>query len=259
MEIGISTACFYPVYTEETFKIISDLGCNLCEIFLEAEHEYDKNFTALLNDKMQKYNIRAKTVHAFCATFEQQLFSEYERRRYDALKVYKKVLQAAVDLGAKSYTFHGDRRCDNLDNLDFECYVKNLNELLDIASYYDVALSWENVAWCQTSRPEFIQRVKSAAPSLKFTLDIKQARRANVLPEEYISAMGDSLINVHVNDFNGEKSCMLPGRGEYDFKKLLDRLKGIGYKGNAIIEVYSSDYNDYSELKTSMEYLKGLL
>jgi sugar phosphate isomerase/epimerase len=258
MEIGISTACFYPLYTENTIKIISDLESNLCEVFLEAEYEYEKDYISDLKKEMDKFNVRANSVHAFCATFEAQLFSEYERRRTDALVIYKKVVEAATRLGATSYTFHGDKRCDDLNKLDFKHYIKCVNELLDIAQSYNIALSWENVAWCQTSRPEFIAKVKDAAPTLKFTLDIKQARRAGKLPDEYLDVMGSDIINVHVNDFNNEKSCMLPGQGMFDFKSFFQKLNAIDYKGNAIIEVYSWDYDDYTELKTSIEYLRSI-
>ncbi len=258
MEIGISTACFYPLYTENTIEIISDLGCGLCEVFLESEYEYSKKYTAFLKDKLDSYNIRVNSVHSFCATFEHQLFSKYRRRVDDAIIVYKKVLQAAADLGAKTYTFHGDKRCDDLSELDFKHYVSCLGELLVIADYYGVSLSWENVAWCQTSRPEFIAMVKEAAPALSFTLDIKQARRANIPPDKYLDAMGESLANVHVNDFNDTKTCMLPGEGSFDFKSFFSRLKKGGYKGNAIIEVYRSDFDSYLQLKGSMDYLTGL-
>lgn len=259
MEIGISTACFYPLYTEETINIISDLGCGLCEVFLEAEYEYDKDYINILKKKMNAFNMRAGSVHAFCATFEHQLFSEYERRRTDALKVFEKVLIACTIIGAKNYTFHGDKRCDDLSMLDFGHYLKCLDDLINLSAQYDVNLSWENVAWCQTSRPEFIKIVRQHSPALKFTLDIKQARRAGIPPEEYIKAMGAGLTNVHVNDYNQASTCLLPGEGEHDFARLFCRLRDMGYRGNAIIEVYSSDYSSYAQLKKAMEYLKGCI
>lgn len=258
MEIGISTACFYPLYTEDTIKIICGLGTNLCEVFLEAECEYERDYILELKKEMDKLNVRANSVHAFCATFEAQLFSEYERRRTDALVTYKKVVEAAALLGADSYTFHGDKRSDDLGKINFKHYIKCVNELLDIAQSNNIALSWENVAWCQTSRPEFIAKIKEAAPEMKFTLDIKQAGRVGKTPYEYLDVMGSSVINVHVNDFNFERSCMLPGQGMFDFKVFFRRLDAMDYKGNAIIEVYSWDYDNYSELKTSVEYLRSI-
>lgn len=226
---------------------------------MEAEYEYNKSYIDILKEKMNFYNVQTHSVHAFCATFEHQLFSEYERRRHDALKVFEKVLQAAVGVGARSYTFHGDKRSDSFNEIDFKHYLRCLDELLQMASAYNIDLSWENVAWCQTSRPEFIAKVKADAPLLKFTLDIKQARRANIDPKKYIDVMGGRLINVHVNDYNDENSCMLPGRGMFDFKEFFKTLSGIGYKGNAIIEVYRTNFENHEELKSSFEYLQSTI
>ena len=73
MEIGISTASFYPMQTEDTIKIISDMESSLCEVFLEAEYEYGKEFIRELKT-MESCGVRTNSVHAFCATFEHQLF-----------------------------------------------------------------------------------------------------------------------------------------------------------------------------------------
>lgn len=51
MEIGISTASFYPMQTEDTIKIISDMESSLCEVFLEAEYEYGKEFIRELKNE----------------------------------------------------------------------------------------------------------------------------------------------------------------------------------------------------------------
>ena len=52
MEIGISTASFYPMQTEDTIKIISDMESSLCEVFLEAEYEYGKEFIRELKKEL---------------------------------------------------------------------------------------------------------------------------------------------------------------------------------------------------------------
>ena len=214
----------------------------------------------MLKNRMDSFGVAANSVHAFCATFEHQLFSEYERRRKDALVLFRKVLEAAVTLNAKSYTFHGDKRADSLKYVDFKHYGKCFDELLTMAEHYGVALGWENVAWCQSSRPEFIDIIKKSVSkdSLKYTLDIKQARRAGIDIEDYIAVMGSEIVNVHVNDYNKTSTCMLPGDGDVDFKDFFNKLSKSNYNSNAIIEVYSSNYKEISQLKKSLEYLNAV-
>lgn len=258
MEIGISTASFYPMQTEDTIKIISDMESSLCEVFLEAEYEYGKEFIRELKERMESCGVRTNSVHAFCATFEHQLFSEYERRRRDAIVLYKKVLEAASVLGAKYYTFHGDNNSTSFKNINIDHYYKCLSEIAYIARSYDVYLAWENVVRSRTSRPDFIKKIRDITDDVKFTLDIKQARRAGVPLSEYIKAMGDDMVNVHVSDYDTNNTCLLPGKGEFDFCGFFRTLKENGYKNDVIIEVYSTDYSDYGEIKDAFEYLKGL-
>jgi sugar phosphate isomerase/epimerase len=48
---------------------------------------------------------------------------------------------------------------------------------------------------------------------LKFTLDIKQARRAGVPLSEYIKASGDDMVNVHVSDYDTNNTAYFWKRG----------------------------------------------
>ena len=94
---------------------------------------------------------------------------------------------------------------------------------------------------------------------LYFTLDIKQAYKANKTPLEYIKVMGEKLINLHVNDKNDKNICLLPGDGDVDFSELKKGLMAVEYKGNAIIEVYNENFITYDEIKKSKLFLMSVL
>ncbi len=261
MEIGLSTACFYPMQTEDTIRVISDLGAPLCEVFFEADCECDLSFARLLKERMEERGVRAVSAHAFCIPFEHQLFADYQRRIDDALVSYRRVLAAASAIGARYYTFHGDKRSERLDGLDYKHLGRCFDALLNMADAYGVSLAWENVAWCQSSRPEHIANIKNAVSrdGLKFTLDIKQANRAGVPVDEYIKVMGSDIANLHINDFDAHATCLLPGKGVFDFAELFAKLGSAGYRGDAIVEVYSENYTDISQLADSIAYVKSCL
>ena len=81
MKFGISTASFFPIETENTIPIIKELGSNKCEIFLEAESEYQLEYVKMLKERCNKHNITPISVHSFCSAFEPFIFSDYKRRR----------------------------------------------------------------------------------------------------------------------------------------------------------------------------------
>lgn len=257
MKFGISTASFFPIETENTIPIIKELGSNKCEIFLEAESEYQLEYVKMLKERCNKHNITPISVHSFCSAFEPFIFSDYKRRRLDCIKTYKKVLLAAKTLGVKYYTFHGELIKEVRDMAE---YAARFSYLIDIAKDYGIILAWENVSWCQSSDPKFIEQLLENLKNddLKFTLDIKQAYRANKKPEDYIRVMGKNIVNVHINDCSDRKMCLLPGDGSVDFRKLFEQLNKVSYKGDFILEVYRSNYTNYNQIKKSLDYLRNI-
>jgi len=64
-------------------------------------------------------------------------------------------------------------------------------------------------------------------------------------------------MNIHISDYSAEEVCLLPGFGEIDYVELFKKLNGINYNGDLIIEVYSSNYNEISQIKTAKEVLEN--
>lgn len=95
-------------------------------------------------------------------------------------------------------------------------------------------------------------------PDLAFTLDTKQAIRAGYTWSDYVGAVGDRIVNLHVSDYNKETDCLLPGQGNCDFSELFSALESHGYAGSAIVEVYQTDYSTPKKLEQSRIYLESV-
>lgn len=256
MNVGLSSACFYPeVLTENSIKLIRNIGFSSGEIFLNSVSEYEEEFINGLNREKEKYSFNVNSVHSFSPTFEPFLFELYSRRRQDMLKLFKKVCAAARILGAKYYTFHGLRKTD-FDSLNKNHIIDVYNELLYNALEEGVVLAQENVSWCMSSDIRFLNLLKEKCKyPVKFTLDIKQSFRAGHGIQEYIDVMGRDLVNVHINDKDEKNICLLPGHGNVDYEKLFRSLEEIGYGGDLTIEVYRDNFNEYKELEEAKEFL----
>ncbi|NLZ91933.1 MAG: sugar phosphate isomerase/epimerase, partial [Clostridiales bacterium] len=82
MDIGISTACFYPeVLTADTLKIIAGMGFTTVEVFLETASEYREDYCRCLREEIEKYNLRVYSVHSFAVQHEPFLFDKYGPRK----------------------------------------------------------------------------------------------------------------------------------------------------------------------------------
>lgn len=259
VHIGISTASFYPTELECGLAHAARLGYRRVELFINAESEYSDCFRAKLKQQLRALEMQVVSVHPFTSASEGHLlFSDYARRTRDALEQYTRYFAAAADLGAQYFIFHGEsQRARGLppakaDARRFDTY----HQLCERAAACGVVFTQENVAWCKSADPAFLRALYDNVPELRFTLDIKQARRAGLDWRDYADAVGDRVVNLHISDYDEQSDCLLPGQGKVDFPALFGALRAMGCD-SALVEVYSDDYASLTELEQSRLFLQA--
>lgn len=261
MQVGMSTACFYPAPTEDAARWAAELGVEEIEVFFNAESEFSPTFLQPLRRYLDGAGVRVKSFHPYTSALEGLLlFSDYDRRTRDALDQYERYFEGAASLGARYCTFHGERDMPVVFQEETTARLaETYHRLCERAARCGMTIAQENVAWCKSSRPEYLRVLRERVPELRYTLDIKQAYRARRRPDEYLAVMGDRLVNVHLNDFDAEHSCLLPGEGHFDFVSLFSALRALGYDDSVLIEVYSTNYQGRDQLARSIRSLKQLV
>ncbi len=255
MKIGISTASFFPrEECENAIEKIKELGADCAEVFLGTFYEYRPEFAKAHAERFGGIEISA--VHVLSNNFEPQLFASSRRVRGDGFYWLDQVMRSAQLLGAKKYTFHG--YISHFAGKNIDEAAGYLRGVCEFCARYGVDVCLENVSWCAYCRPGLFRAFKERCPQLAAALDLKQARRSGYPLNMYIEDMRGAISHVHLSDVDGKGRMCLPGRGIYDFEEIFRRLKGSGFDGPAVIEVYGGDYGDYSELKASVEYLKEI-
>jgi sugar phosphate isomerase/epimerase len=198
------------------------------------------------------------SVHTLTTNFEHQLLNSSRRVRGDGFYWLDQVLNSAKLLGCNRYTFHGlyrlKTRYDNFDKMG-----EYFREICEFCARFGVSLCLENVEWSTYNRPGVFRELKSRCPDLLGTFDIKQARRSGYPYQMYIEEMAGSIAHVHLSDVDDGGRVRLPGEGRYDFEEIIKRLKGAGFDGAAIIEVYPDSFSDLSALSRSLNYLNEII
>ena len=259
MEIGASSACFYPLETEKSFQLLCENGFRSIEIFLNSPCETNKSFVRELKNIKDSYGVNVTSLHPYESFGEgYNFFSNYYRRYVDACENYKRFFSAAADLGADYVIMHGAKH--GADICDEE-YAERFTRLNEIAMTFGCFMAHENVVNFSGQRPELMSLLKEyGKENFKMVLDIKQARKADVLPIEYIKAAGESIIHVHLSDYNENSLCAPPsGKGFFNFAELFTQLDSINYKGKYIIELYSDGFKDIEDIINSAKYLEGIM
>lgn len=262
MKTGISTASlFLRKNNEEALPLLNNLGVRVAEVFLTTFSEYGNEFAQGL--RAVQGNVNVNSVHILNTQFEPQLFNAHQRAKADAYYWLNKTLESANVLGAKYYTFHGTARIKRAsrsgDKDNFPLLIDAFKEISDFCNNRNVTLCLENVEWSTYNRPGVFEKLSKEVPALCGVLDIKQARISEYPYEKYLSEMGGKLRYAHISDVDENGRICLPGKGVFDFETLIKRLLDVGFDGALIIEVYTNDYADVTELKTSCDYVNELL
>lgn len=266
MNIGLSTASYFQkMQIEDAIPDIGAHGVRVCEVFLNTFSEYEPDFVELLAERLHAANLSTFSVHPMSMQFEPQLFSIHPRQRQDAMDLYDRILAAGKRLGAVCYVMHGPARLfGGVKNIELSRITPILLELAARAKDYGIQLTLENVSWCVFNEPEFGARLQSLTHGeIKHTLDVKQAIRSGYDPMDFIRAVGEHIINVHLCDAtrfpSGGVRYDMPGFGEYDFVSMFNLLGEKGYTGPAFIEVYSDMYAQIPVLYESLARVRAIV
>ena len=220
---GISSACFYPLTTEESFLKLCKAGVKCIELFFNSPSEMSDGFISDLKNLQTEYEIEIPSVHPFMSFSESFfLFSSYERRFYDILDFYKRFFEIMNVFGSEIFVLHGLKLPGSITQ---DVYFDRFHKLVEIGKEYNVCVCQENVVLHHSQSPDFLVQMKNALKDdFSLVLDIKQARRATESPYDFINKLGSNIKHVHISDYNAKSSCRPPCEGLFDFNEFFAEM-----------------------------------
>lgn len=260
LRCGISTACLFPQDTLAALQQVIALGAPLTEVFLNTVSEMEPAYIARLERAVQASGIEVVSVHPSLSMLDGYFFASYYEGRFtDGLRVYRRYFEVCRLLGARLLVFHGDH-APNMDNYPHALYAGHFRELAAVGREYGVTLCHENVSYCRLGAPEVVREVRPLLEeAAAFVLDTKQAQRGDVDPLDMLRAMGRDVRHIHISDYSKRENCLPPGRGRFDFSRLLEELRRLDYGGDMVIELYRDGFDEPEELAGAMRWLQGLM
>lgn len=259
MRLGASTACFYPLETEQALKELCSLGFEKAEVFMNAPCELEESFVRELDMIARDGNVDVISVHPFSSFMESScIFGDYQRRFDDFIGIYQKTCHAAAMLGAEFVVIHGAVAMPKIPIPD-ERYFERFRYLVELGRAEGVTVCQENVNKFKSQSIDFCKKMRDAlGDSFNMVFDIKQTVRAKQDTFEFLKEFSNSIRHVHISDNGVLGDCLPPSKGTFDFGKLKNVLDAADYKGDCVIEIYSKSYDVKKELKESKDYLDRL-
>ena len=226
MKIGVSSASLYPLHAEDAFAELAALGVRCAELFANSTCEARDPVVGEIEQTCRQNGIEVLSFHPFSSPMESvYLFSTYDRRIEEMIQLYSEFFGTMKRLGAKIFVLHGailSSKCPP------EHYVKQFRLLAETGRKYGVTVAQENVSYCLSGDLEFLKMMKRELGGYaRFVLDLKQVRRAHGDTFEYIRALGENIVHLHISDGSVERDCLPVGHGEFDFRRLMQGMLSL--------------------------------
>ncbi len=255
MDIGVSSACFYPMETKQSLIEVGKLDIHTSEIFFNANEELGENYLNELKAVQDFYSIKVPSVHPFTSVCEGYfLFSRYEKRFLETVEFYKRYFHAANELGAHTLVFHGSKvPCEVSD----EIYFERFNILYEAGKAFGITVAQENVFLTCGGEVDFLRKMKAAlGDNFKLNFDVKQMRKCGYELQDFLPEFSSSIVNIHISDHDEINTCLPPSEGEFSFEELFYEMQNVNYRGSYLIELYRHNFDTPKDIKKSYEYLK---
>ncbi len=132
-----------------------------------------------------------------------------------------------------------------------------LQSLVSQAESVEVRLALENKQRGKgedlVRTPDEHVRYLREVPGLCACLDLGHLNTLDTTPHEYIGALGEHLVHVHLHDNNGKRDEHLSlGKGSLDWQAALCALEDIGYRGTVVLELPSVE-----DVRSSLALIRG--
>jgi sugar phosphate isomerase/epimerase len=222
----------------------------------------DEGATRLTDAKLKELSDLARTyglkisLHAPFLDVNPASLSPFMRRM--ALKHLSRSLIKAARLDCVTFVMHGGV-CPHpkLKGSAYRICSASLNRLARQARDLGVRIALENApaleGWLFTEAEETAKVMREGLDGwVGLCLDLGHANTARQV-EAFLDAASDLAIHVHAHDNDGLKDLHLtPGEGSVNWRRALEGLKRIPFRGALIVETASEPWR-------GLEYLKGLL
>lgn len=244
LRLGISSGALYPeVPTEDVPEAAARMGLYDLELLLQTAGEYDPAFVRLVKANAAATGTRVHALHTYQPLHP--VISPYRRRTEEAITLFRRGIDAAVELGARAIVWHGLSRQVATGSAAWEPFLKATETFSAFCAEAGVTLAVENVSWCILSSVRdvlaFAARIPELGPpgSIGFAFDPFQAAEADANPFMILAAMEGSIVDVHLSDHRDSDRAarhLPPGDGDLPWPALIRAIASSGYSGPMMIE-----------------------
>jgi fructoselysine 3-epimerase len=242
MKIGIASGVYLNYPFIETMKRVAAAGYDGIDAWSGRPHIYRSDFSANeLRQLRQLVEDEGMIVSSFLSAFYRypySLSSPNDIIRQDSIQYMKECVDNAVLLGAPivllvpEKTIYGQSIEDAWQRL-----AASIDAICRYSRQYELMLGLEAVNhtvsdMVNTAADAWRMIEQLAHDNLGVVLDTGHMNLAAETSKQAVDLLGNKLLQVHVNDNDGQhQQNLIPGEGTFNFGELMDVLYQSGFDG----------------------------
>jgi fructoselysine 3-epimerase len=270
MKLGTATSVLFQYPLEEAIPLIARVGLDGVDIWGGRPHVYRQDYSDdELRGLRQRIEDHGLVVSSFMPAFYRyphSLSNPNLRVRQDSIQYMRECVDHAALLGAgivlvvPDHSLYGQKREDSLARM-----VESVGVVAQYAAQYPLKLGLEVLHFDET---DFLNTSEDAlsiihtlgSANIGVVADTGTMNLSKETPRQMVEKLGSLLLQVHVNDNQGEErqQNLIPGEGTFDFAGMMSYLKSCAFPGFISAEL-SKEYSANPEpaLRTTVERLRA--
>lgn len=259
MRVGLSMLFCLNKPLRAALKEVSQFDIEHLEIVDEGLHELDSKKVELIERFVRERDLTL-SVHGPFADIN--IASTSPLIRAAIIRRLKKSMRLSARLNPEFWIFHPGVRSavsDIFPGLDWEINMSSVRELLKEARRYGIKILIENtprtfpflIRYAEDLKI-FYQQLGDEGRDLGIAFDVGHANICGQI-NEMIRLFYDKIVHTHLHDNNGSMDTHMGiGFGSIDWRKLINDLANMGYRGALVVE-------SISNVRESIDALKRLI
>ena len=248
MKLSTATSVFVNYQLPDAIQSIAQAGFQGIDIWCGRPHLYRQDYPpaviARFGEQLADLALTPVSLMPAFFRYPYSLSSPVAAIREDSARYVIETIENAVAVGCNqvlivpSHSLQGQTTAEAR-----RCYLDSLAPVCQIAAEKDVMLGLEIVYpglsdyMCSSQDAlAAIEALKS--PNLGVVIDTGHLNLSGEDTARAIQTLGNRLLQVHINDNDGnQQQNAIPGEGTYDFPRLIRLLGEVGYTGFLTLEL----------------------
>jgi sugar phosphate isomerase/epimerase len=256
MNIALSTAAFFPRDIRECIALADNVGVKVLELMPQDISECSLEFAREIrgiDPDIYVYSIHFPLI--LLAFF----FNPNPRAKRTGEEITRNLTAMAAELGTKVIVMHSPRK-EKGTPVFRDISVEHIRYLCDLAAEKEINIAIENNPGSETSHPDdllaFIEELDR--DNIITVIDTTESMEAGVVPQEFLKKI-PQVGHLHVSDFSAIGKHLPIGRGDINWKKIVDLMESKNYQGKWVIELSYRHLLKNAEmtLKESVNFLES--